>query len=78
MCLVNHGRFRADLGLGVELYELPFISAESEVILHAGMVFSIEPAIYLPNEFGVRLEEIIYLREGGSKTSSGLSRNLNM
>ncbi|NRA86475.1 MAG: aminopeptidase P family protein [Rhizobiales bacterium] len=75
----GYGEFfihRTGHGLGVEPHELPYISAGSDTILEAGMVFSIEPGIYLPNEFGVRLEEIIYLREDGPEILSNLSRDL--
>lgn len=64
--------------LNFQIWGAPNISAESEVILQADMVFSIEPGIYLPNEFGVRLEEIIYLREEGPEILSELSRSLNL
>jgi Xaa-Pro aminopeptidase len=42
------------------------------------MVFSIEPGIYLPGKFGVRLEEIVILRAKGPEILSELSRELKM
>lgn len=39
------------------------------------MVFSIEPGIYLPGRFGVRLEEIVILRADGPEVLSGLARD---
>jgi Xaa-Pro aminopeptidase len=42
------------------------------------MVFSIEPGIYLPGRFGIRLEEIVILREGGPEILSLLPRDLHV
>ncbi|MEM6461880.1 MAG: M24 family metallopeptidase [Pseudomonadota bacterium] len=66
---------RTGHGLGVEGHEPPYITSTSEVVLDAGMVFSIEPGIYLPGRFGIRLEEIVILRENGPEILSGLSRD---
>ncbi|MGJ8527309.1 M24 family metallopeptidase [Maritalea sp.] len=63
-------------GLGIELHEPPYISASSEVVLDEGMVFSIEPGIYLPGKFGVRLEEIVILRADGPEVLSERSRDV--
>lgn len=65
---------RTGHGLGVEGHEPPYITATSKTVLEAGMVFSIEPGIYLPDRFGIRLEEIVILREGGPEILSRLPR----
>ena len=67
---------RTGHGLGIEVHEPPYITASSETILETGMVFSIEPGIYLPGKFGVRLEEIVILREDGPEILSSLSREI--
>ena len=46
-------------------HERPPVSSESETIARPGMVFSIEPGIYLPGRFGVRIEDVLVLQEGG-------------
>ena len=56
---------RTGHGMGVDIHEPPYITATSETVLEEGMVFSIEPGIYLPGRFGIRLEEIVILREDG-------------
>ena len=66
---------RTGHGLGIEVHEPPWITSTSETILEPGMVFSIEPGIYLPNRFGLRLEEIIYLHEDGPEVFSELPRD---
>ncbi len=52
-------------GVGIAIHEAPLLSTRSGRQLKAGMVFTIEPGIYLPDEGGVRLENMGILREGG-------------
>ncbi|CRF45287.1 aminopeptidase P family protein [Helicobacter heilmannii] len=49
-------------GIGLDIHELPFISQRSETIIEEGMVFSIEPGIYLPGKFGVRIEDLVVVQ----------------
>ncbi|MEX0345772.1 MAG: M24 family metallopeptidase [Rhizobiaceae bacterium] len=69
---------RTGHGLGIEVHEQPYITATSEMVLDEGMVFSIEPGIYLPGRFGIRLEEIVILRADGSEIFSELPRDLHI
>lgn len=69
---------RTGHGLGSEIHEPPFITSTSKTILEPGMVFSIEPGIYMPDKFGVRLEEIVILKEDGPVILSKLSRELKI
>lgn len=52
-------------GVGLDIHELPVISAKSETILEEGMIFTVEPGIYLPNEFGVRIEDTVVVTSNG-------------
>lgn len=65
---------RTGHGLGIELHEEPYITGASERALAPGNVFSIEPGIYLNGRFGVRLEEIVFLRPEGAEILSELPR----
>lgn len=58
----NHGLGH---GVGMEVHELPHISSGGEDITEAGMVFTIEPGIYLPGRFGIRLEQTVAVTETG-------------
>lgn len=69
---------RTGHGLGIDVHEPPYITSVSDTVLEEGMVFSIEPGIYLPGRFGIRLEEIVYLTKDGPSILSGLSRALHV
>lgn len=69
---------RTGHGLGIDVHEPPYITATSDAVLDEGMVFSIEPGIYLPGRFGIRLEEIVILREDGPEILSDLPRDVHV
>jgi Xaa-Pro aminopeptidase len=61
---------RTGHGIGLDEHEEPFIIAGNTEPLVAGNVFSIEPGVYLPDRFGVRLENIVALEESGPRELS--------
>jgi Xaa-Pro aminopeptidase len=69
---------RTGHGMGIDGHEPPYITATSDTVLEEGMVFSIEPGIYLPGRFGIRLEDIVILREDGPEILSALPRDLHV
>ena len=52
-------------GVGVEIHEAPSVSQRNDKPLPAGAVTSAEPGIYIPGKFGVRIEDVVVIREGG-------------
>ena len=52
-------------GVGVEIHESPNASPLNDKPLPAGAVISAEPGIYLPGKLGVRIEDVLVLKEGG-------------
>jgi len=51
-------------GVGLDIHEMPYISARSDTRIEDRMVFTIEPGIYLPGEFGIRIEDTVVMRRG--------------
>lgn len=69
---------RTGHGMGIDGHEPPYITATSQTVLEEGMVFSIEPGIYLPGRFGIRLEDIVILRADGPEILSALPRTVHI
>lgn len=58
---------RTGHGIGLDIHEHPFILRGNDIPLQAGMTFSIEPMIVVPEAFGIRLEDHIYMTDAGPK-----------
>ncbi len=63
-------------GIGMDGHEPPYLVGNDDTPLQAGMCFSDEPGIYIPGEFGVRLEDCWHMTEAGPKLFSGLAKSL--
>ena len=63
----EHFRHRMGHGIGMDVHERPFISAEDETPLQPGMTFTDEPSIIIPGRFSVRIEDILVCEEGGGR-----------
>lgn len=65
-------------GVGLQVHEYPHLSPKSKEILKEGMVFSIEPGIYLPNFGGVRIEDLYVYQKNGLKKITNSSSQLKV
>lgn len=55
-------------GLGLEVHEIPYLSAlDKKTRLKAGQVITIEPGIYLPGKFGIRIEDDVRVMDKGAR-----------
>lgn len=57
-------------GVGLEVHEAPRISKTSPVILKEGMVFTVEPGIYFPGQYGLRIEDMVFVTQDGCEVLS--------
>jgi Xaa-Pro aminopeptidase len=77
----GHGELflhRTGHGIGLEEHERPYIVEGNDELLEPGMCFSIEPGIYVPDEFGVRIEDIVMVTENGADRLNHASRDLEV
>ncbi|MBX5440302.1 MAG: aminopeptidase P family protein [Solirubrobacteraceae bacterium] len=69
-------RHRMGHGIGMDVHERPFISDEDETVLEAGMTFTNEPSIMIPNRWSIRIEDIYVCEEGGARNLNATDRGL--
>jgi Xaa-Pro aminopeptidase len=77
----GHGdRFGHGLGhgVGLEVHEGPRLSSKSEDTLRAGEVVTVEPGVYVPGRFGVRIEDLVVVEDDGLRNLSGLPKDLTI
>jgi Xaa-Pro aminopeptidase len=75
----GHGeRFGHGLGhgVGLEVHEAPRLGKTAEETLEAGNVVTVEPGVYLPDELGVRIEDLAVVADGGARVLTGFTKEL--
>ena len=75
----GHGeRFGHGLGhgVGLEVHEAPRLSQRSDETLEVGDVVTVEPGVYLPGRFGVRIEDLVSVTDDGCRNLSGFPKDL--
>jgi Xaa-Pro aminopeptidase len=78
---IDKGGYREEFGhglghgVGIQVHEAPRLSYTSEDTLQTGMVVTIEPGIYLPGKFGIRIEDLAVVRPGGLEVLSSFPKD---
>ncbi len=65
----NHGLGH---GVGIDVHEKPAFRQKDDTVLAPGMVLTVEPGIYIPDNFGIRLEDTVLVTETGCEILSGV------
>ena len=63
-------------GVGVEIHEAPNAAPSSDHIFKENMIVTVEPGIYLPDEFGVRIEDFVVIKENGCENMTLAKKSL--
>jgi Xaa-Pro aminopeptidase len=69
---------RTGHGLGIDIHEPPFMVGGDMNLINPGMTFTVEPGIYLPGEFGVRIEDMLVRTADGATTMTTFPRELQI
>jgi Xaa-Pro aminopeptidase len=62
-------------GVGLEIHEAPRVAAGQKEVLKPGMVITIEPGVYFPGKWGVRIEDMVAVNEGGCEVLTPSSKD---
>lgn len=64
--------------VGLDIHEIPRLTAKKDAILKPGMVFSVEPGIYLEGKFGIRIEDLVLLTNYGLEILSQSTKEITI
>lgn len=67
---------RTGHNIGINCHEYPDVSASNDMLVQEGMVFSIEPGIYLTGKYGVRIEDLVAVTKDGCEVLNNYSKTL--
>jgi len=62
-------------GVGLEIHESPRVAAGQKEVLQPGMVVTIEPGVYFPGKWGVRIEDMVAVNDSGCEVLTPTSKD---
>ena len=62
--------------MGLDVHETPAVKAGGTMVLRSGMVITVEPGIYIPGTGGVRIEDVILIREEGAEILTSADKDI--
>jgi Xaa-Pro aminopeptidase len=65
-------------GVGLEIHEAPTLSVRSTDTLQAGSVVTVEPGVYIPGKFGIRIEDLVVVTEDGNRILTSIPKPLRV
>ncbi|MCM3568296.1 Xaa-Pro peptidase family protein [Neobacillus mesonae] len=77
-CYGEYFPHRLGHGLGIGVHEYPSMTETNQLVLEEGMVYTIEPGIYVPNVAGVRIEDDVYITANGVKVLTKFPKELQI
>lgn len=69
---------RTGHSIGIDVHETGDVSSVNHEVLEPGMIFSVEPGIYIPNEFGVRIEDLVLVTKDGCEVLNSYPKDLKI
>ena len=63
-------------GVGLEIHEKPYLSLKSKDRLKENMVVTVEPGLYLPGKYGIRIEDLVVVKKDGYELLSKTDKDL--
>jgi Xaa-Pro aminopeptidase len=63
-------------GVGLEVHEAPRLARTAEGSLESGNVVTVEPGVYVPGEFGIRIEDLVVVRDDDCEILTGFTKEL--